>query len=1429
MAADVVLKDESVSLCCAVWKEKCSKLNEQRKALRQAVSIYEQQLEKSEAENRNLKKATEEERLLAEILRDEKAKESAIRVSLENEISALKSEILSLQQKAGPQGQDMERERMLLQTRVSEGETEINQLKEVLAKERMRADSERKKAEAAKKKANEAQKSVKEEKNRADEEKRLANIEREKAEETRLRLETLNGEADEMRSKLVLETRKSEEARKKLEVERQKTIKEKKRADLEMTKAEEQRKLAEMNRKREMDEKCRADKFSQQLEEHKREIEKLQKEIYELVSSRKLVEAAACLPDKQTIVDTEKASKMLGKEKQMATREKKHAGSEISNTEKQKKIAEVNRKKAMEEKHRADLLALQLEVNERRIKELQKEIFEFQSSKTLVEAPVEPPDRIVNAETAKRKLLKKQLRFEKMRVEHAKQVMKLEMGRNNILRQELRCLKQELIQFSLRLEILDKSFLPGDEGIDDLAKIGCLSNTQSLNLKKKSFAVEPCQMKHCVENEIVKSSCRKVDASVKQTVECAAPLLPISGGTCSQSISGIDSKLEPLLRGSNRKILQSSAINSSMASFSDRPLMGSQERGSFSLTASANFSEEKSSLQPSISSISGEVTELRYNGNLAMVAENSVGSPINVDSAGRKVGHGKKRKIILDAVESVEHMYSEPKKLHLQKEEEKCSVLKGMLNSQMDRALEEERFMVANLQGNLYAKDISYKKRKASPGKEVTIHYVHESDGQKDGTEDGNICVESSPCSNKLTGGAQTCMDGILDNAENNQEIWGNFENVANGDYMKLLDLDSAVDEECYRVATEIPLSPTLPEIEFKSNEAFVVDDSMWLVDGSSYGEFSSEKDNLVPSCGFDVINVEIDSNKFKSNGTFGTSPLLHGSDGFDNSFESLENSDNCKHNITYVGDASVCQIWDSDIKDSCSISRIFCATRTCMAQCSIASQSAQVVQKILSALLEIKDLLPREKVCVFFSLLLNNFSGIALGNLGNFLKSDSVLFLDSFAEEISAVMSDVEKRSMFAELCHLDDLLTLIEDFLIDQRVLVYSDVDSDLSVVCNSKVVIILDGTDIVLSSETASTHQLVAGGIVLASICAAVDHIGFICESSYNISRMQKFDSSLMLTILHVFAHICGSKYFSLDNYSLLMTVLKSLVMFFERATLSSDSACGLPSLTEVRAGFPSCTECPFSEGAVSMDTVVSLLLEKLQNFTFSGAMHQDLMKSVNSSKSETVSIEEKAGQNSGHEDVHSDLYMNCNLCWCLNKSGMLTTQSNSVFGETLCHLSDILSLVELVACKMSWDWTCNNIVSPLLKKLESCIPENYLAAILILLGHLGRLGVDANGYDDIGVGNLRSWLSSFLCQNSTRNFGLSIRIAAITALLGLLPVNFEELIKSNIEFPAIVSKSLPVDCIREWFSLLSNEQQSLLFGLLQSAGMTNCGTG
>lgn len=103
---------------------------------------------------------------------------------------------------------------------------------------------------------------------------------------------------------------------------------------------------------------------------------------------------------------------------------------------------------------------------------------------------------------------------------------------------------------------------------------------------------------------------------------------------------------------------------------------------------------------------------------------------------------------------------------------------------------------------------------------------------------------------------------------------------------------------------------------------------------------------------------------------------------------------------------------------------------------------------------------------------------------------------------------------------------------------------------------------------------------------------------------------------------------------------------------------------------------------------------------------------------------------------------------------------------------------------------------------------------------------RLGVDASGYEDNGVENLRCRLSSFLCQNSSKKLSRLSQIAIVNALLGLLPLSFKELIKSTDEVPAAVSPSDPTNCIREWYSGLSNEQQSLSFSLLQSASVSCC---
>ncbi|XP_057501104.1 uncharacterized protein LOC130785075 isoform X2 [Actinidia eriantha] len=1449
----------------------------------------ESERKKAEAEKKEAVKArkiveaaksgADEEKRLADLERRKSEENRVLLDKLKSEADEARA-ILTLEVKVeeankkheaeSSQAQNVDGEVMLLQTRLSEGETKINRLKELLEKERMNAESERKKAEAEKKEVIKARKNVEAEKSMADEERRLADLERKKSEENRILLDKLKSEADEARTKLTLEVFKVEEANKKLEAERKKATKEKKRADSATAKAEEQRNLAEVNQKNAIEEKCRADNLSQQLEEHTQRIEKLQKEMDEIVSSQKLVKAPADLSDKQMKdknaelkvglplemlkreidesklvledLKSEKINKRLKEEKQKVAREKKRADSEMRKAEEHRKVAEVNKQKATEEKHRADQLAQLLEDDRLRMEELQKEILKLASSKTLFQAPAVSPDK---PETANMKLLKEKLKLKKKQLKHAKEIVKLEIGRNKILQQELHRLKKECVQFSHHLGMLSKYFLCCSEGRDDLEK----TDTPSLNLKGGHFSKEPHQPHLHRGNELVRPGCRALEASdyAKQTMECTAPLLPFTGGNYTHGISGIDSKMEPLLRGSNRKILQSSAINSSTSSFSDRPLMGSQERRDFSVTTSATVAEKKTKSQSNISNLSGEVTKTRDNENLSV--------------RGRKAGDSKKRRI-LNAVKSIEHIYSEDKNWHLRMEE-KLSMLYGMLNSQMGKSLQQESCMLSNLECSPDAEQAKAHKKRKVCHEEAALHHLCGSDELNDvegtrGADKANLCTQAFLCSNELRGTVQACKDGIGDCGRSIRENFGSSEELMKGNYMKLLDLDNAIDEECYRRAIQVPLSPNLPMIEFQSSETLEIDNTNCTVDESSYEGFSSGKANHMRSCNFDIVNVEIDYSKLKS-GTSEASqvPPLNKNDGTIDPLENVANNGNgqcntvyenntCGHRMWtksaelrisdlyssgYKGTNTLCQstlvhasddipryyVVFSDTKDSSSISRIFRATGICISQCSMIDRTNLVVQKILPALSKIEDLLPKEKACVFFSVLLHIFSHV-LEKSGNFLKMDSVLQLDSLSGCMHTVISDGQTRSMLADLCVSGELLTLIESFLIDRRILVCGNVSSESFPLCGSRINILLNEEDITWSNKMASAHQVVAGSILLAALCASINHIGFLCEASYNIFRMQELCSSLVLTILHVFAHVCGSKYLSHKDYSMVMTVMKSLVAFLENASLSNDSTTYRPSTSEVWPEFPKCTKCPFSGDAVSVDIVVSLLLQKLQNYALAATIHQDPKESANSLNSQLLSSNEKTENTVGHKGEFQP--SNCSASCCLIKFDMLTSELNSVCDGNFCHFSDIISLMELVACNMSWDWTCKNIMSQLFKLLESGVQDTFFAATVILLGKLGRLGVDASGYEDNCVENLRSCLSAFLCQNSSRKLGLPAQIGTVNALLALLNLNFEELINSSVELPAVVSPSNPADCIREWYSIMSYEQQSLAFNLLQS---------
>ena len=239
------------------------------------------------------------------------------------------------------------------------------------------------------------------------------------------------------------------------------------------------------------------------------------------------------------------------------------------------------------------------------------------------------------------------------------------------------------------------------------------------------------------------------------------------------------------------------------------------------------------------------------------------------------------------------------------------------------------------------------------------------------------------------------------------------------------------------------------------------------------------------------------------------------------------------------------------------------------------------------------------------------------------------------------AVMSDVEIRTLFAELGCLDELLSLIENFLTDGCVGVFEDLSFGLPIECDSRVNILVDDSNLPLSPIPVSAEQLVAGSIILASICGVLDRVGFICETSYSILRTRRFSNSLILTILHIFAYFSGGQFFNLGDYSLMMTVLKSMVRNLEGLSSSGAPVSCISLVNDTPSAFYPCVECPFSGDVMSMDTVTSILLEKLRT--------DDILEA---------------------------------------KYDTPGNQSDPFSSVTLSSLNDLLALVELVAYHMVW---------------------------------------------------------------------------------------------------------------------------------------------
>jgi hypothetical protein len=1179
--------------CCLAWQGKYIGMKKRRDAFKEGVTLLQKAIENVNAEKSNL------ERKFGEMATDGDTKEngSTVKASLEKEISRLKFEIVSLQQKLERNLKEKSEETKLLQDQASGREKEINELRDLLKKETLRADSSEEEREHAFKELNKAKALIVKdeeieqdipevkreislvknllasERQKTESERKKAESEKKKADKYLSELEVLRNSAHKTSSDLLTLTSNLETVKKQLELEKQKTLKEKKRADMESAKARDQMKLAE--------------DVSKKFEIVRARNEELKKEMESQTASSQVKFAE----------NSEKLEEKI-------------------------RLLEMNKKTAMDWKSRTDDLTQQLQEAQLVAEGLKKQVHELSLSQKSIKTHSISPQKVRDLEKAEMRLLKKKMKFERNCAKHSQTVAKFEKFRREFQCEELGRLKLEFGSLTNRMNLLDEYFSTDVEGTAGLGKATGCRKLLTLNSQKNRNGEKHSDAR-----------CKLVASSGYQEQACklSAHLISKSGRGVSESVSGTISQLESPTGGSRK--LPSSGVISSATSFSDGQLLASQGREQFSVTTSAEIAKDKPNIQPTKSSMLQKISDTSKNGNLCLVAENYL------QRCQRDIHeNSRKRKRMLEAVVSHKHLASGDKKKNLPIGE-KMGTLQSMIVGTGSRPSEKEETLVPpDRQGGSSAIDITVsKKRRVSCKKKIIVQNSLEFN--QSGKTPGNIAGKTTCLSTATGHDVKTLFS----------------EDFAATDYMKLLELDNLEEENYYQMARESLLSPDLPQVDFlgceimneDKNPARAIDlaasNSMYLRETI----LSSES----PSLNTQNISVTVEM-----------PPMLKPLHGH-----------LLKHFIVF-----------SNIEDQNSIIIIIHATNNCLQRCPSVTKEQWAVPAILSSLKMEENLLAQERACVFLSLLLHNFSMVHTTKTGNTLNVDSFSCLDSFSKHIRGVMADTEAGVMLSGFS--EELLCLLQDLLSGQRVLF--SVKSSETCESDLSIPVTLNGENVALVNKIALTDQLVAGSAILAAICTALDRIGYICEASFEILHKYSHEkTSVLLTILHVFAYIAGEKMVLSSEHGISIAVLKYIVMFLENkhfGTVEGSSRL-----------HPGKNKCPFSDRSSSLEAMASKLMEILQEFTESNTLHKSLTGSLGSSHLEKTEF----------RPAHKDFQ--CVL-----------TRDQSI------NLCDILSLVELIACYTAWDWTSANIVAPLLKMLGMPLPMNLSVAIVSLLGQLSR---------------------------------------------------------------------------------------------------------
>ncbi|KAL9249910.1 hypothetical protein AKJ16_DCAP11231 [Drosera capensis] len=1509
-AADPPAKNaSSVNPCCARWEARYLKQKTNRDRLRDGILILEGEIRKRDDQILGLQKACDEERARADSEREEKRKESCLRISMESELAALKLEISSSQKggnsksgdmdaevevnrlkqlleeeraKVGLLGETVESEKQKalelkktlgearsslkiekskyeeakkklgveqqkslkekvradtndrkaveercradgllmelqeekqktqkaidtynlqsqcdfnavignMQAQISEKASEVCRLKQIIEEEKLNPHLEREKTGEEKNKAAASLEALENVKNKANNAFKILESEANKEKQSRNQLEMLQKVVKEARSNLALEKLKYEDAMKKIEIEKQKTHREKMCADEEKEKSMELKRLAEAHKKMALDERMNAANLLKALEAEKMKVQTLPKENQALFLSCKSAGEVDSVP-----FSTGTTEWIFS-----ACLEPEDAKRELVVVEKPK----AEDRRALVQGLDSNDLRMQLVEARQKIEDLEAELRQLQSGGTTNSRDV---GQSVSTELAKISFLEEQLKFEKKQRKHSKQVAKLEKDRNTILHHELHKLRDEFAQLLCHIDLLERTFCDGTKfHVDNQKKRSKLCNFHS----DSSISRLPCGgNRDMLSSELpMRSSPSPRDGSdfLIPTVACSQLCM------FPRQPSGIKTIPVPLLGDPPRDVLPSSVLCSSTASFSNKQLVGSQGKVDGSLATSATHGEVLEFPRRSI-----ELNKRKRIDNVAAVAENSFRGSASQASGRKKI------KKVLDEVKSIKCIQLEGQRLQ-QVMEENLATLHSMLNKLTDEQMEGEKNVLYTRKG----REGFPEKGKPPHEADSTMLQCNDSDehlgmgtlGAPVPIQAALACGSSDPCKY----GGDECLLS--------QQVADSSFDESGEEFMKLLNLDDMVDEEKFRMAMERPISPTLPEIVLPFSEGCSVSGSKCFVEGNYSDAILLDTDSgceplrsdfrcvetrfampkikkdelekskvsmdLMDSTGNDFLNFRQHNDTSESDMS---ADQIHG---LHEDFQRLEGKVEASNLLdlepaSAEATATMFCVLFSDMHDIRSAVRVFSGTRTCASACFLSSSRNLVAQDILAVLASQKHLLTREKVCILFSCLLQHGCSMALKKAKDLHESDA---LQKFSSDLHSVLSTVDWRKLFDRLCDLSELVSLVEHFVKCKRVYFLGDVGTELHHAWSSN----FDGGRTVLTVEASSPAQMVTAGVVLASICMALNQMHYLFEISFNILHMSNKDPHLVLSFLHVFARVCGEKYLSTSRYGVLMGVVKTIVMLIESG--SDDVICPDGS---TRPCFSPCDGCPFSESSASASDMLSLLLRELDSEIQAHELHKNLKASASLLGDVLLCDVNEVDCEIKHGAV-SPLPVEDGGSLCSFRYGSILPGFELV--NRFCSCTDALSLLELVSSIMVWDWTCNKILPHLFKLLETDTLGTVSSSVVLLLGQLGRLRIEECGYKDDGVEDIKHNLSSFLCRLEALKVQPSFVATTASALLGLYSRSPEEWLQKDAEIPTESCLAAAEDIIKKYLSSLSGEKKLLL---------------